>query len=323
MIHEQAVNFEISRDMDFLCHSLHVFYWPQIKIMSSFHGSTLHHTKNHTSKTASEMHLWEKGESKCQIFSPKALLKVVNDVVPTDLTATEWRPCYSRLTLCSRLTPMTMTSFSIAFLVILALNSCGLLNVVVGPGSQHPLTVSCAIRQHTQSTAVLQLTCQQCHQSRQSALSLWWHTAVWLHAASLFWNASKMCLAGSQKTCGFSTLAAKTKESCSKQKPRERRSQLQQHWSGGTVVPFQDKVELLGLTFDFAMMMDRTETSLRSSAPATVPLSRTAYQLTFDAAKTIGHSIVSLQNSLLHGMSSNIVDTLHNSFARSVRPSFD
>jgi len=78
----------------------------------------------------------------------------------------------------------------------------------------------------------------------------------------------------------------------------------------GTVVPFHDTVKLLGVTLDSAVTLDRHVTQvLRCCSYHTRALRHIRPLLTFDADKTIAHSIVSSRldyaNALLHGLTSH------------------
>ena len=94
----------------------------------------------------------------------------------------------------------------------------------------------------------------------------------------------------------------------------------------GTVVPFHDTVKLLGVTLDLALTFDRHVTQvLHCCSYHTRALRHIRPLLTFDAAKTIAHSIVSSRldysNALLHGTSTSNLDRLQvaqNSLARAV-----
>ena len=84
----------------------------------------------------------------------------------------------------------------------------------------------------------------------------------------------------------------------------------------GTVIPFQDNVKLLGVTLDSALTLDRHVTQvLRYCSYHARALRHIRPLLTFDAAKTIAHSIVissrlDYGNALLHGTSASNLDRL-------------
>jgi len=92
----------------------------------------------------------------------------------------------------------------------------------------------------------------------------------------------------------------------------------------GAVVPFRDTVNLLGVTLDSALTMDRHVTEVVRSCNYHIrALRHIRPLLTFDVANVVGHSIVSSRldhaNALLYGTSAaNIhrVQVVQNSLAR-------
>jgi len=83
----------------------------------------------------------------------------------------------------------------------------------------------------------------------------------------------------------------------------------------GTVVPFRDTIKLLGVTLDSALTMDRHVTQvIRSCSYHTRALRHMRPPMTLDAAKMVGHSIVSSRlyyaNALLHGTSMSNINRL-------------